>query len=223
MGRVLVVVNPSLGDLMLRPTLLVAALALLPAGARGQFAGPQTLAVRTISAGRLAEAIDGAVLSETYHVRLVSAWPQLTLPDGSCNNGGEEQLEGTLVRDSSGRYRGVLTRSSTISFCGSHGPAREACSMTLSGAGSVNADVVLLGTIGGWGDHPVRMHWTPNLAETTTIVTGDCPGAFTDKLVAMYTSARHSLEFALPAGVGSEVQQLEEYGWVVEVRSGEVR
>src|SRR5512138_2384018 len=82
-------------------------------------------------------------LKPAYRIRLVSTWPQAA--DGQCMNGGEETLEGSLVREADGSYRGTFTRRTRLLFCGAHGLSRgdsasapiASCALTLEGQGTV--------------------------------------------------------------------------------------
>ena|SRR6266850_2181442 len=159
-------------------------------------------------------------LKNQYRVRLVSAWPVYPGETASCNNNGDEVLEGTIALAESGSLSGKLTRTTTLRFCGAHGAdavAGESCSLTLTGSGTVDVE-------GGVATDPV----TRNGAEATLVwraadggtvqVTGTCPPRFQEALALMYRTAAHRVELTLPpAGAGKARQALEDYGWVAEI------
>ena len=155
-------------------------------------------------------------LAERYHVRLTSAWPQLPAGAG-CENGGEEVVEGTLARTGAGDYSGTLARKTHLLFCGAHGPARDACTLVLDGAGGVVMRGMVLSDERSPTGRVLRVAWTP-AAEHTARVDGACGTAFKQAVRRMYLTARHGVEFALPnAGAAPRTERLEDYAWVVEV------
>jgi len=168
-------------------------------------------------------AAQGAVLARAdaavetpYHLRLTSAWPELRL-SAQCVNGGEEILDGSLQWTSAGRYRGELSRQTTILFCGAHGSAAEACSATLSGSGTVQAEGTVLGPSPNRDGNLVELRWSPD-STTVATLSGDCPEGFGDQLRKLYATATHSVELVLPAGGRRpDRQRVEDYGWVVEI------
>jgi len=156
------------------------------------------------------------LLKEAYRLRLVSDWPQLTVPGTSCTNGGTEVLTGTLSRTGGG-YAGQLERSATIQFCGVHGILSPApCELTLTSRGPVlaHADVILE------RDQPTAvLRWTANRAALTEItVAGTCAATFNQSLRDLYLGVIRELEFPLPReGEAGLPQRLDDYGWIVAV------
>lgn len=200
-----------------RLPLLFLLITVSPAAAQTTLAaGPEDVAQLSPLVTR---ALDDAALKDQYRVRLTSDWPQFGTPASGCVNGGVETIEGTLRRTADSGYSGTLTRRTTIQFCGSHGKALDGCSVTLRGEGPVVASADVTVGLGEWGGHPTRLRWIPNAEETRGSVEGDCPEQFTGRLLEMYRSAPHSVEFLLPpAGKDLQVQHVRDYGWVVEVR-----
>jgi len=162
-------------------------------------------------------ALLAAALKPVYSVRLRSDWPELVSKDGRCRNGGNEVITGALELTSGGDYRGTLAREATIWFCGTHGPAMEACSLTLRSAGPVAARGEVEPARGGWTTPLLSLEWVA--PEGTVVhVEGDCQPAFTESLRRLYLGVTHMIEFQLPvAGEGSRTEHLEE-GWNVEVQ-----
>ena len=157
-----------------------------------------------------------APVETLYHLRLTSAWPELRLSP-ECVNGGEEALSGSLHWVSSGRYRGELNRQTTIRFCGAHGSVADACSATLTGSGTVMAEGTVLGPSDRRDGNLVELRWSPD-STTVASLSGDCPQDFGEALRKLYATATHSIELVLPAGgQRPEKQQVEDYGWVVEI------
>jgi hypothetical protein len=197
---------------------IILSIATSPVAAQTRFsAGPTLASVPSILIGR---ALDDAALNPSYHIRLTSAWPQTESPAGECLNGGEEVLEGVLTRVADEGYAGELHRTTVIRFCGRHAAARTLCSITLTGQGPVMAEATIEPGPGSWGDHPVRLRWTPDSARTEVQVDGDCELPFATGLKAMYATVAHGVEFTLPAAGDSnhQTQRLFDYGWIVEVR-----
>ena len=155
-------------------------------------------------------------LAERYHVRLVSAWPQL--PAGAeCANGGDEVVEGTLTRTASGDYGGTLTRKTHLLFCGAHGPAGDACTLMLDGAGGVVMRGNVLPDERSPTGRVLRLAWTPAAGHSAR-VKGACGAEFKQRVERMYLTVRHGVEFALPnAGAAPQTERLEDYAWEVEV------
>ena len=168
-------------------------------------------------------AAQGAVLARAdapvesvYRLRLTSAWPELRLSP-ECVNGGEEVLSGSLHWVSPGRYLGDLNRQTTIRFCGAHGSVADACSATLTGSGTVMAEGTVLGPSDRGAGNLVELRWSPD-STTVASLSGDCPQDFGEALRKLYVTATHSIELVLPAGgQRPEKQQVEDYGWVVEI------
>lgn len=157
-----------------------------------------------------------APFESTYRLRLTSAWPEWRL-SAECVNGGEEVLEGSLHWTASRLYRGEFSRQTTIRFCGAHGSAADACSATLTGSGTVQAEGTVLGPAENRDGNLVELRWFPD-STTVATLSGDCPEDFGENLRRLYASATHSVELVLPAGDRRvERQRVEDYGWVVEI------
>ena len=159
-----------------------------------------------------------SVLKSSYRIRLTSAWPQLRTSGGECVNGGQEVLEGILTRSAGGRYAGVFTRVTGFLFCGVHATAVEACQLTLTGRGEVEA----VGQPYRNGEDSIGqaivLSWRPDPERSEVSIAGSCIKTFEDRLEAMYLTALHQVEFTLPwAGSGPQVEDLEDYGWIVEI------
>ena len=189
-----------------------------PATAHAQLA----LAAGANEAGGLSAIVNRALLAAalkpSYQVHLTSDWPQLSAPDGSCLNGGEEFLEGPLELTSGGDYVGTLSRTATIHFCGSHGSARDACILTLRSKGPVVARGEVLPLAAGWADPVVELHWSSAAEGNEVTVDGNCAPSFNEALRRMYLGVTHTIEFPFPtAGEATRREQLDEYGWNVEV------
>lgn len=180
----------------------------LAAGARNN--GPEAVVNRALLA---------AALKPAYTVHLVSDWPRLRDATGLCVNDGEEQIDGTLELTSGGDYVGTLQRTATIRFCGIHGQAREACSLTLESRGPVLAEGEVYSFTTGWNSPVIELRWTTAPADSNVAVTGDCAPAFNDALRRMYQGVVHMLDFPIPAaGEAPTLTRLEDYGWIVGVR-----
>ena len=155
-------------------------------------------------------------LAERYHLRLTSAWPQLPAGAG-CENGGEEVVEGTVIRTGAGDYSGTLNRTTHLLFCGAHGPAGDACTLVLDGAGGVIMRGLVVTDERSPTGRVLRVAWLP-AAEHTARVEGACGTEFKQRVERMYLTARHGVEFPLPnAGAAPRTERLEDYAWVVEV------
>jgi hypothetical protein len=163
-------------------------------------------------------ALMAAALKPALVVTLTSDWPQLREPGGTCLNGGEETIAGTLRLTSGGSYEGSLQRRATVLFCGSHGPARESCELTLSSTGPVLAVGEVQPFTDGWTDPVLTLNWsTPDGAEVQ--VEGNCPEAFNEALRRMYAGVTHAVEFPVPvAGERERNSRLDDFGWLVRVR-----
>jgi hypothetical protein len=158
------------------------------------------------------------VLRSSYKIRLTSAWPQLRTSGGECVNGGQEVLEGVLTRSADGRYTGVFTRLTGFLFCGVHATAVEACQLSLAGSGEVEAVAQVYRHEEDSVGQGIALSWRPDPERSEVRITGSCIKTFEDRLEAMYLSALHQVEFTLPwAGSGPQVEDLEDYGWVVEI------
>ena len=157
-----------------------------------------------------------AELAATYHVRLRSAWPQLTATDG-CENGGSETVEGTLTRSPNGEYTGLFTRRTRLLFCGAHASSDKACALVLDGEGLVAVHGMVVEDERSPTGRALRAVWTP-AANHSAEVRGECAAEFKQGVQRMYLTARHGAEFALPAaGAPPSSEQLEDYAWIVEV------
>lgn len=168
---------------------------------------------------RVNRALLAAALKPTYSVHLVSAWPQLGMPNSNCVNGGDEVLEGSIEQTSGGNYVGLLQRKATIRFCGIHGPAKEACSLTLQSTGPVVGHGEVRPFTSGWTNPTVELRWTTAEAGNDVTVEGDCPPAFNESLEQMYLGVTHMVEFSLPVvGEGARHEELADFGWIVEVQ-----
>lgn len=192
-----------------RPNSLFVPLVLLAAPLAGQgtlaLAGGRPLPARP--------AIPVNPLREAYALRLTSDWPQYRSGAG-CVNGGDEVVAGTLEATEAG-YAGTLRRDATIRFCGSHGQASDACTLTLTSSGPVDATARVY-TVGESAMLLVSWQAPEGAGEAT--VHGDCAPAFEDSVRRLYFSVAHSLEVPLPAGSGGHTVRLEDYGWIAEVR-----
>jgi hypothetical protein len=155
-------------------------------------------------------------LAATYHLTLTSEWPGTGATEG-CDNGGEEVVEGTLTRNSPGRYQGTFRRRTTLRFCGAHGASEVACTMTLNGSGRVAAVGDVVTDERSTSGRALRLRWTPE-ADHTAETEGACAPRFKDKVRAMYLSVRHGVEFPLPeAGAAPRTERLEGYAWTVAI------
>ncbi len=173
-------------------------------------AGPSMMVNRALLA---------AALKSTYSVHMVSAWPQLSMPNSTCVNGGEEVLEGTIEQTSGGNYVGSLQRRATIRFCGTHGPATEACSLTLRSVGPVAAQGEVQPFTRGWTNPTVELRWATAESGNDVTVEGDCAATFNESLRRMYLGVTHMVEFPLPVvGEGLRREELADYGWIVAVQ-----
>ncbi len=194
---------------LLRPTLFLAPLFLLTAPMAAQ--GRLVLAARTPLPERVSKTVNP--LRAAYQVRLTSDWPHYTAGAG-CVNGGEELLTGTLQATSAG-YAGILRRTATIRFCGSHGQASDACALTLTSSGPVDATALVYAA----GESAMLLvSWKAPDGAGEATVSGDCAPVFEDSVRRLYFSVAHSLEVPLPAGSGGHTVRLEDYGWIAEVR-----
>lgn len=188
-----------------------AAIALLALAAPGA-------AAQAIAYGGEPRPIRGSppALAERYHVRLESAWPSLPAGAG-CENGGAETVEGTLTRTGPDDYAGSFVRTTHLLFCGAHGADARACGLVLDGDGRVGVRGMVVADERSPSGRALRMVWTPDAAHAAR-VGGGCGGDFERKIERMYLSARHSVEFALPAaGAAPRRERLEDYAWVVEI------
>ncbi len=157
-----------------------------------------------------------AALPDTYALRLESAWPQATVAE-ACRNGGDEIVEGTLLRGVDGVYRGSLDRRTLILFCGAHGAGGEACEMVLEGDGKVAMTGQVVPDATSPSGSALRLSWHPSPAHGAS-VRGACSADFKRAVEGMYLSATHGAEFAVPAaGAAKRKERLEDYAWTVEV------
>jgi hypothetical protein len=198
-----------LAILIVAPSFSAAGQVPLALGAGAEWAGGSSSSVN--------RALMAAALRPVYSVRLASDWPELVGKDGRCRNGGEEVITGELELTSGGNYLGTLTREATIRFCGAHGPATEACSLTLRSTGPVAARGEVEPFRGGWTNPLLTLHWAAP-AGAVAEVDGDCQPAFAESLRRLYLGVTHMIEFHLPVtGEGRHREHLEE-GWIVEVQ-----
>jgi len=164
------------------------------------------------------EAPAPAALKTAYHVQLTSTWPQSVA--GDCRNGGEERLDGTLIRNADGSYSGTFVRNTRLLFCGAHGSegaSAESCALTLQGAGKVTMNGVVVDDETSPSGRSARVEWAP-APGNAAVVTGACPAAFKDALRGMYLSTRHGAEIPLTtAAEGPRTERLENYPWTVEL------
>ena len=191
------------------------------AGLTPMAAGAQRSAIPSMIALSLADsaAPARAALKPAYHVRLTSTWPQETA-SGGCRNGGEERIEGTLVRAADGRYTGTFTRRTELLFCGAHGSQGEeaaSCELALTGRGDVDATGVVREDEASPSGREVRLVWTP-APDHQAAVSGECAPAFKEAVQQMYLATPHAAEFPLTsAGEGPRTERLENYAWTVEL------
>lgn len=192
-----------------RPTLFLYTLFLLAAPMAAQ--GPLALAARTPLPERASNRVNP--LPAVYQVRLTSDWPQYTTGAG-CVNGGEELLTGTLHSTAAG-YAGTFRRTATIRFCGGHGQASEACTLTLTSSGPVAATARVYSD---GGSPMLLLHWAAPEEGGATTVSGDCLPAFEESVRRLYLTVAHTLEVPLPASPAGHAVRLDDYGWIVEIR-----
>lgn len=189
---------------MLGPTSAVALTMLLTAPA-----ATQAIAYRELPAPRPV-----AALADAYHLSLKSAWPQLAA-DG-CRNGGDELVRGMVNRKADGTYEGTLDRSTLLFFCGTHSASGESCELVLEGDGPVAVQGVVVPDDASPSGSALRLSWTPT-ADHAAEVQGTCAVDFKRSAREMYLSVRHGVEFVLPVAGKGLREQLENYGWTVEV------
>jgi hypothetical protein len=158
-----------------------------------------------------------AALAGAYHLRLESTWPQAVAASEECRNGGDEIVEGMLTRRADGTYHGTLDRRTLILFCGAHGAAGKACELVLEGDGKVAMTGVVVPDETSPSGSALRVSWRPSPTHGAA-VRGACSAEFKRSVEEMYLSVRHGAEFAVPAaGMGKQVERLENYAWTVEV------
>ena len=158
-----------------------------------------------------------AALANVYHLKLGSAWPQLPAGADGCRNGGDEIVEGALHRGADGVYRGSLDRRTLLLFCGAHGAGGEACELVLEGDGKVAMTGHAVPDETSPSGSALRVSWRPTPGHGAA-VRGACSADFKRSIEAMYRSATHGAEFAVPAAGGERrVERLENYAWTVEV------
>ena len=156
----------------------------------------------------------------SYEFRLESRWPQYGAGT-DCRNGGSEELSGTLAR-AGDEYRGSLTRSAVVLFCGDHGGSGGVCQLELRVRDRVGA--VAIPSPSGAGSGPALLRWRGSADQAAAAgrevrVDGDCPPAFGARVRDMYLSATRSTELALPEpGSGGTHLVLNDYGWEARVR-----
>ena len=157
----------------------------------------------------------GAALKRSYRLRLTSVWPQESA--GGCRNGGEETIEGDLARRPDGTYAGMLARHTTLLFCGAHGAAGAACSLTLTGAGPVAMTGMVLGDQHAPSGRALRVTWLPAPGQDAWVI-GACAEGFKRAMREMYLTTAHAAEFpATTVGAGPVRAALDSYAWKVEL------
>ncbi|MGH7512180.1 MAG: hypothetical protein ACREOQ_04560 [Gemmatimonadales bacterium] len=196
---------------------LAAALALggVAASAVAQSPAPVAPASLTLTAPPRPAPAPGA-LKSAYRLHLTSMWPQQIVTAG-CRNGGEEMLDGTLIRNSDSTYSGSFIRQTRLLFCGAHGPAASACSLDLVGKGRVTMTGVVLEDETSPSGRSIRVTWTPAAGHEAE-VSGECAEGFKQAVRSMYLSTLHAAEFPLTTvGSGPRTDELETYAWRVEM------
>jgi hypothetical protein len=174
-------------------------------------------AAQRIAYSDAAPAPPRAVLADAYYLRLESEWPQATAADATCRNGGDEIVEGTVLRGMDGMYRGSLDRRSLILFCGAHGASGEACELVLEGDGKVAMTGYVVPDETSPSGGALRLSWQPSPTHAAA-VRGACSADFKRSVEEMYRSATHGIELAVPAaGAGMRKERLEHYAWTAEV------
>ena len=155
-------------------------------------------------------------LKAAYRLHLTSTWPQYIASEG-CRNGGEETLDGLLIRNADGTYSGRFARHTELLFCGAHGPAAAGCSLVLAGNGAVAMTGVVLSDEASPSGRSMRVTWTP-APEHEAEVTGQCAEGFKLAVRQMYLTTLHAAEFPLTT-VGSppRTERLDSYAWEVEL------
>jgi hypothetical protein len=155
-------------------------------------------------------------LRSVYGVRVESAWPTPPGETDACNNRASEVLVGTLHRAGNDRYDGRFVRRTRLGFCGTHAAAVDRCGLLLLGEGEVTVEGRV--SRGADGISILSLTWHPVSSTTRLLVDGNCAPRFTAALEAMYRTAVHSVEFAVPAGEGPWEIALEDYGRRIELR-----
>ena len=158
-----------------------------------------------------------ANLAAAYRIRLRSAWPQAPAETEACRNGGDEIVEGVLIRLGDGSYRGTFERRTLLLFCGAHSRDGQACELTLEGAGQVAMTGMVVADESSQSGSALRVAWRPSPSHGAA-VRGVCPSEFKRSIEAMYLSVVHGAEFPLPRpGSGRRLERLENYAWTVEI------
>ncbi|MEO8138581.1 MAG: hypothetical protein ABI742_02990 [Gemmatimonadota bacterium] len=158
----------------------------------------------------------GTALASAYTLNLVSDWPQLSADGSACVNGGQETLRGAITRTTDGHYVGQLERRATILFCGVHGAAQDACALTLTSEGPVEAEGHVLPSEAAGSAPLVELQWASAEDPSDVVIEGDCAPGFNESLRRLYIGVTHTLEFPLPLA-GPRTIRLEDYGWIVDV------
>lgn len=157
------------------------------------------------------------VLEPAYRLRLTSAWPRWEGAPSGCADGGEETVEGTLVRTGAGSYTGTFSRRTRLLFCGTHGSGTGACELTLEGKGKVAMTGVVIRDETSPSGSSARVTWVP-LENHDASVKGPCAETFKRAMERMYLTVRHGAEVPLPAvGAAAITQRLENYAYVAEI------
>ncbi len=162
---------------------------------------------------------NAGTLKSEYRIRLTSAWPQYGEAGSDCLNGGQEVLEGTLIRTNDGGYTGAFTRISGLSFCGTHSRAPEACALSLNGRGMAGVTAYRVESRAAADEgRRIELVWRPVETGSAVSVKSTCPVDFNQALQSMWLGATHAVDFVLPApGAGRQVIPLEDYGWTLEI------
>lgn len=174
-------------------------------------------AAQAIAYGEAPAPRGSVALPAAYHLRLESVWPQAVAAAEECRNGGDEIVEGMLIRSADGTYRGNFDRRTRILFCGAHGAGGRACELVLEGSGKVAMAGVVVPDETSPSGRALRVSWLPSPSHGAA-VRGACSADFKRSVEEMYLSVRHGAEFAVPeAGMGKRVERLENYAWTVEI------
>jgi hypothetical protein len=156
-------------------------------------------------------------LERTYHLRLTSAWPLWQGAPSGCADGGNETVEGVLVRTGAQSYAGTFARRTRLLFCGGHGADSGDCELTLEGKGEVAMTAQVTLDESSPSGHSARLAWVPVDGHAAS-VTGACPESFKREMKRMYLTVRHGAEVPLPAAGAAPIERrLENYAYVAEI------
>jgi hypothetical protein len=198
-----------------RHELLGLAIALVLGGSIAGFSAPQggTLAHHDEPHPRPV----AGTLEPSYRLRLTSAWPRQQGAPPGCADGGEETVEGVLVRAGPQSYSGTFTRRTRLLFCGSHGTDAGACELTLEGKGEVAMTGLVVSDETSPSGRAARLGWIP-VEGHDAVVKGPCAEGFKRGVKRMYLTVRHGAEVPLPAvGAAPIKERLENYAYVAEI------